>query len=145
MLVHHSNIEIDSNDSLFLPSEDPWVKKAYFYLWKTIFSNGCQSAIIEDQFGCPSDNASIVVWRILENCYWPGLHNYDLIIQFTENRREVCHRFWLRLRHAMTLISNDRTSVSKKINGMALIWTLTVSTNAFERTKEKSYGFRQTE
>ena len=33
---------------------------------------------------------------------------------------------------------------SKKINGMALIRTLTVSTTAFERTKEKFYGFRQT-
>ena len=43
------------------------------------------------------------------------------------------------------LISNDRTSVSKKISGMALIKTLTVSTSAFERTKEKICGFRQTE
>ena len=45
----------------------------------------------------------------------------------------------------MILISKDRTSASKKINGMALIQTLTVSTTALERTKEKFYGFRQTE
>ena len=45
----------------------------------------------------------------------------------------------------MVLISNDRTSASKKINGMALIRTLTVSTATFERTKEKFDGFRQTE
>ena len=49
-----------------------------------------------------------------------------------------------RLRHAVVLISNDRTSASKKINGMALIRTLTVSTTAFERTKNKFDGFRQT-
>ena len=59
------------------------------------------------------------------------------------NRRKECHQFWLRLRHAVILISNDRTSASKNINGMALIRTLTVSTTAFERTKEKFYGFRQ--
>ena len=45
-----------------------------------------------------------------------------------ENRRKECHRFWLRLRQAVILISNDRTSVTKKINGM-------VSTTAFERRK----------
>ena len=44
----------------------------------------------------------------------------------------------------MVLISNDRTSASKKINGMALIRTLTVSTTAFERTKGKFDGFWQT-
>ena len=38
----------------------------------------------------------------------------------------------------MILISNDRTSASKKANGMALIRTLMVSTTAFERTKENS-------
>ena len=43
----------------------------------------------------------------------------------------------------MILISNDRISASKKINGMALIRTLMGSTTAFERTKEKFYGFRQ--
>ena len=59
--------------------------------------------------------------------------------------RKECHRFSLRLRHAVLLILNDRTSASKKINGMALICTLTVSTTAFERTREKFYGFRQTE
>ena len=57
---------------------------------------------------------------------------------------EKCHRFWLRLRNAVILISNDRTSTSKKINGMTLIRTLMVSTTAFERAKEKFYGVRQT-
>ena len=32
----------------------------------------------------------------------------------------------------------------QKMNGMALIRTLTVSTTAFEKTKEKFYGFQQT-
>ena len=45
----------------------------------------------------------------------------------------------------MVLISNDRTSASKKINGMALIRTLAVWTTVFERTKEKFNGFRQTD
>ena len=52
-----------------------------------------------------------------------------------------CHGSWLRLRHAVILVLNDRTSASKKINGMALILTLTVSTTAFERTKENSVVF----
>ena len=65
--------------------------------------------------------------------------------QSAKTRRKECHRFWLRLRHAVILISNDRTSASKKINGMALICTPTVSTTAFEKTWEKFYGFRQTE
>ena len=69
----------------------------------------------------------------------------NVVMQSAENRRKECHRFWLSLRHVVILISNDRTSASKKINGMALIRTLTVSTTAFERTKEKFYGFRQTE
>ena len=54
---------------------------------------------------------------------------------------EKCHRFWLRLRHALILISNDRTSASKKINGMALIRTLMDSITALERTKENSTVF----
>ena len=65
-------------------------------------------------------------------------------MESAENRMKECHRFWLRLRHAVILVSNDRTSASKKINGMTLIRNLTVSTTAFERTKEKFYGFRQT-
>ena len=44
----------------------------------------------------------------------------------------------------MVPISKDRTSASKKINLMALIRTLTVSTIAFERKREELYGFRQT-
>ena len=59
------------------------------------------------------------------------------IIQSAENRRKECHRFWLRFRHTVILISNDGTSVSKKINRMVLIQTLTVSTIAFERKKEE--------
>ena len=66
------------------------------------------------------------------------------IVQSTKNRKKECHRFRLRLRHAVILISNDRTSVSKKINGMALIRTITVSTMALQRTRGKFYGFRQT-
>ena len=68
----------------------------------------------------------------------------DNDIQSAENRRKECHRFWLRLRHAVILILNVRTSASKKINGMALIRTLTVLNTAFERTKKKFYGFPQT-
>ena len=64
----------------------------------------------------------------------------SFIIQSAENHRKECHRFWLRLRHTVILISNDRTSASKKINRMALIRTLTVNTIAFERKKE-SMGF----
>ena len=59
-----------------------------------------------------------------------------------ENRGKKCHRFWLRLRNAVILISNDRTSTSKKINGMTLIRTLMVSTTAFERTKGHRFWLR---
>ena len=45
----------------------------------------------------------------------------------------------------MFLISNVRTSASKKINLMALIRTLTILTTTFENMKEKFYGFWQTE
>ena len=58
---------------------------------------------------------------------------------------EKCHRFWLRLRQAVILISNVRTSASKKINLMAIFRTLTISSTTFERMKEKFDGFRQTE
>ena len=44
----------------------------------------------------------------------------------------------------MILISKIRKSASKKVNLMALIRTLTISTTSFERMKEKFYGFRQT-
>ena len=50
----------------------------------------------------------------------------------------------VRLRHAVILISKLRMSASKKINLMALIRTLTISTTTFERMKEKFDGFRQT-
>ena len=64
--------------------------------------------------------------------------------QSVENRRKEWHRFWSRLRHTVILISNDRTSASKKINRMALIRTLTVSTIEFQRKKEELYGSRKT-
>ena len=57
----------------------------------------------------------------------------------------LCSTFRLRLRHAVILISNGRTSASKKINLMTLVQTLTISTTTFERMKEKFDGFRQTE
>ena len=41
-------------------------------------------------------------------------------------------------------MSKVRTSASKKINLMALIRTLTISTTTFERMKEKFYGLQQT-
>ena len=47
-------------------------------------------------------------------------------LQSAENRRKE--------RHAVILISNFRTSASKKINRMALIRTLTVSTTGFRQT-----------
>ena len=59
-----------------------------------------------------------------------------------ENCRKVCHRFWLRLRHAVTLISNFRTSASKKLNDIDL--SSNDLANAFKGAKEKFYGFRQT-
>ena len=65
-------------------------------------------------------------------------------LQSVENRRKEYHQFCLHSRQAVIPMSNVRTPTSKKINGMALIRTLTVSTSAFERTKEKFYGFRQT-
>ena len=40
----------------------------------------------------------------------------------------------------------ERSNVSlKKLNLMAFIRTLTISTTTFERTKEKLYGFQQPE
>ena len=66
-------------------------------------------------------------------------------MQSGENRRKECHRFWLRLCHTVILISNDRTSASKTMNRMVFIRTLTVSTVAFEKNKEKLYGFQQIE
>ena len=65
-------------------------------------------------------------------------------LQPVENRRKECHRFCLRLRHTVILISNDRISALKKIIRMASIRTLTVSTIVFERKKEELYDFRQT-
>ena len=44
----------------------------------------------------------------------------------------------------MILISKVRTLASNKINLMALIRTLTISSTTLERMKEKFYGFRQT-
>ena len=73
--------------------------------------------------------------NITKNDYF---HQRDGLKQSAKNRR-LC------LRHAMILISNVRTSASKKINQIALIRTLTVSITAFERMKDKFYVFRQTE
>ena len=55
-----------------------------------------------------------------------GIHktHVKLFSEFQYSLRKTvgkCHRFWIRLRHAVILISNDRTSASKKINGMVLI------------------------
>ena len=63
---------------------------------------------------------------------------------YCDDYQEKCHRFWLRLRHTVILISNVRTSASKKINLMAIIRTLTISNTTFERMKEKFEGFQQT-
>ena len=41
--------------------------------------------------------------------------------QSEENHKKECHQFWLRLCHAVILISNFRISASAKINWMA--WT----------------------
>ena len=49
------------------------------------------------------------------------LHN--ILLQSAENRRKERNQFWLRLHHTVILISNDRTSASKKMNLMALIRT----------------------
>ena len=61
--------------------------------------------------------------------------------QSAENHKKECHQFWLRLRHAMILISNFQIPASVKMNWMAWTRTLTVLTVAFKGTKEKFYGF----
>ena len=43
--------------------------------------------------------------------------------------------------YAVILMSKVRTSASKKIDLMALIGTVAISTTTFERMKEKFYGF----
>ena len=47
----------------------------------------------------------------------------------------MCHRFWLRLSHAVTLISNLRTSAPKKLNEVDL--SSNGLTNTFEGAKGK--------
>ena len=42
------------------------------------------------------------------------------VFNLRETRWKEFHRFWLRLRHAVILISNVRTSTSRKMNLMAL-------------------------
>ena len=72
-------------------------------------------------------------------------HNVCVFLtQSVENHRKECHRFISRLRQTVILVSNFRTSASKKVNEMMLIRTLMVSTTTFERTKEKFCGLRQT-
>ena len=55
---------------------------------------------------------------------YPVLIESSSNVQSTENRRKKCHRSWLPLRQAVILISNVRTSASKKIYRKALIRTL---------------------
>ena len=45
-------------------------------------------------------------------------------VQSAENRKKERNKFWLRLHHTVILISNGRTSASKKMNLMALTRTL---------------------
>ena len=80
-------------------------------------------------------NRWVLILYATEHCYLTS-QKWHVPTQSAENHRKECHRLWLHLRHAVILISNDRTSASKKINGMRLIQTLTVSTIAFKRTKE---------
>ena len=72
-------------------------------------------------------------------CIWSKSHMFS--IQSVDNRGKEFYRYWLRLRHTVILISNNRTSALKKINQMALIRTLTVSAIAFERKYEELYSF----
>ena len=78
-----------------------------------------------------------IMYLDANNLYGWAMSQY----QSAENRRKRCHRFWLRLRHVVIIISNNRTSATQKIILMALIRTLTVSTTAFERTKGNSMVF----
>ena len=94
----------------------------------------------------------MVVWVVMVHLVQTSLRKPRVLsrrfcdtISVCGKPKEKCHRFWLRLPHAVILISNDRTSASKKLNRMALIPTLTVSTTAFEITKEKFDDFRQTD
>ena len=64
----------------------------------------------------------------------------DYPLQSAENRKKSVTDSG----YTVILMSKVRTSASKKINLMALIRTLTISTATFERMKEKFYGFRQT-
>ena len=66
-----------------------------------------------------------------------------IIIRLKKTVQQIFKLF--SLRKTVGKSSNDRTSAAKKItDGMALIRTLMVLTTAFDRTKEKFYGFRQT-
>ena len=63
-------------------------------------------------------------------------------LQKTVGKGDVIHSGYAYV--TVILISNDQTSASKKINQMALIQTLTVSTIVFERKKDEQYGLWQT-
>ena len=71
---------------------------------------------------------------------WKWCKIYEQTSQSAENRRKECHRFWLRLRHAVILISNVRISASKKINLMPLIWTPPVWPLRWKERKKNSFG-----
>ena len=64
----------------------------------------------------------------------------SFIKQSAENRRKERNQFWLRLHHTLILISNGRTSASKKINLM-VDPNCKVSTVAFERNGKDSTVF----
>ena len=98
--------------------------------------------VAEPQLGEQITTGKLLLCILSEFC---DVTNCSLTVQSVENCRKECHRSWLRLRHTVIPISNDRTSASKKIHRMALIRTLTLSTTVFERKKEELYGFRQTE
>ena len=108
-------------------------------------SIGCYHSSITSKFIAPATKTEnkISMYHLAGLLLTAFLGNSDTATKLSaENRGKECHRFWLR--YTVNLISNDRTSASKKINQMALIRTLTVSTVAFERKKEELYGFRQT-
>ena len=58
---------------------------------------------------------NLIIWMATKSDYWSYrsidiLVHVDLCTQSAENRRKERHRFWLRLRHLVILISNARTS-----------------------------------
>ena len=66
------------------------------------------SILISTQGGC-------MYISMLSTIRWDHGENLSFPVQSAENHRKECHRFWLRLRHAVILISNVQISASKKI------------------------------